>query len=191
VRLRHVALLAFLAVPVQAGAREGGLPQLDPAWFASQIFWLAVHFAALYLVAKHLILPRIAATLDRREGRIAGDLDQADRLNKEAQQAKRDYEAALVGARTEAQKLREQTQAELQAERAKAEHKMAEDAAAKTVAANERIAQASAAMRARMRDVAAEVTQDLVQKVAGVAVDRPAVEAALGRVLDDRLKEVA
>lgn len=186
-----VAFLTAFLLAAPVAASEGGLPQLDPTWFASQIFWLVVHFAALYLIAIKLILPRIAGALSRRESTIAHDLDLAERLNKEAQQAKRDYDNALVAARTEAQKLREQTSAELQAERAKAEQKMAEDAAAKTVAANERIAQASAAMRTRMREVAAEVTQDLVLKVAGVTVDRATVESAMSRALDGRLKEVA
>ncbi len=150
-----------------------------------------MHFALLYLAVRFIILPRIALMLDRRESRIAGDLEQADRLNKEAKQAARDYEIGLSAARADAQKIREQTRLDLIAERTGAEKKIAADLAAKTVAANERIAQATAAMRTQMRDVAADATQELVQKIAGVTVDRPAVEAALGRVLDDRLQKVA
>ena len=46
-------------------------------------------------------------------------------------------------------------------------------------------------MRARMRDVAAEATMEIVARLSGVAVDRPAVDAALGKLLDSQLKEVA
>mgnify|MGYP000041212232 FL=1 len=33
-----------------AAHSSGGLPQLDPTWFASQIFWLSITFIVLYVI---------------------------------------------------------------------------------------------------------------------------------------------
>jgi F-type H+-transporting ATPase subunit b len=190
---RTICLSALLLVlgATPAVASKGGLPQLDPTWFASQVFWLLIHFVVLYLIASKLILPRIAAVLDRRESRIANDLDQADRLNKEATLARQAYDQALQDARSKAQAAREAARVQALAERTKAEQKLADELAAKAVAAQERIAQASEAMRARMRDVAAEVATDIMHKVAGIQADRGMVDAALSRILDQRRQEAA
>lgn len=179
----------LLAAP--AAASEGGLPQLDPQWFASQVFWLAVHFVVLYFIAAKLILPRIAESLGRREGRIAGDLDQADRLQKEATVARAEYEKVLAQARAEAQTAREQSAAAAAVDNAKAEQALAAELATKAIAANQRIADASAGVRARMRDVAAEASAEILTKITGTAADKQAIDSALSRILDARLKEVA
>ncbi len=187
-----LALIAALLFAAPAAAKEGaGLPQLDPTWYASQVFWLAVHFIVLYFIAAKLILPRIAESLNRREGRIANDLEQADRLQKEATEARTSYEKSLTEARASAQAVREQTLAAVALEQTKAEQKLAEELAQKAIAANEKIAQASAGVRARMRDVAADASADIVAKLTGQPADKSAIDAALSRILDARLKEVA
>jgi len=187
-----LALIAALLFAAPAAANESaGLPQLDPTWYASQVFWLAVHFIALYFIAAKLILPRIAESLNRREGRITNDLEQADRLQKEATEARTSYEKSLTEARASAQAVREQTLAAVAAEQTKAEQKLAEELAQKAITANEKIAQASAGVRARMRDVAADASADIVAKLTGQPADKSAIDAALSPILDARLKEVA
>jgi F-type H+-transporting ATPase subunit b len=184
-------LAPVLSVPAFAKEGEGGLPQLNPEWFASQIFWLVVHFAVLYFIAAKLILPGIRRSLDEREGKIANDLSTANSARMTADKAEEAYAAALAEARAKAQSAREASMAEGTAERARAEQVLADDLARRLAVAEERIAHASAGMQARMRDVAAETAQAIVQKVAGTQVDRSALDAALGRLLDNRLKEVA
>lgn len=186
-----LALPAVLLTATPALAKEGSLPQLDPTWYASQVFWLAVHFIALYIIAAKLILPRIAESLGRRESRISTDLQQADHLQKEATEARTSYEKALAEARASAQAVRDQTLATAAAEQAKAEQALAAELAHKATAANEKIAQASAAVRTRMRDVAAEASAEIVAKLTGGIADKTAIDAALSRILDARLKEVA
>lgn len=186
-----LAAVAFLSFVTPAVAKEGGLPQLNPEWFASQVFWLAVHFIALYIIAAKLILPRLAKSLGNREQRISGDIEQADRLQKQATEARTSYEKALAEARTSAQAVREQTLAQAAADQAKAEQKLAEELAQKAVAANEKIAQASAAVRGHIRDVAAEASAEIVAKLTGSTADKAAIDTALSRLLDAQLKEVA
>ena len=50
--------------------RSGGMPQLDPEFWFSQIFWLVITFGILYLVLSKLILPKISENLETRKSQI-------------------------------------------------------------------------------------------------------------------------
>lgn len=60
------------------------MPQFDPTYFASQIFWLFVVFGAMYVILARVALPRLAGILETREAQIAGNLEKARELQKEA-----------------------------------------------------------------------------------------------------------
>ena len=46
------------------------MPQLDPEFWISQIFWLVLTFGVLYIVLSKLILPKISANLELRKSQI-------------------------------------------------------------------------------------------------------------------------
>ena len=52
------SILFLFAAPAYANSAEsGGMPQLDPEFWVSQIFWLTLVFGTLYIVLSKLILP--------------------------------------------------------------------------------------------------------------------------------------
>tara|TARA_B100001121_G_scaffold146041_1_gene127659 strand:+ start:221 stop:811 length:591 start_codon:yes stop_codon:yes gene_type:complete len=67
-------------------AESGGMPQLNPEFWISQIFWLTLTFGILYLVLSKIILPKISANLELRKSQIQENIEAADkqRLNSEA-----------------------------------------------------------------------------------------------------------
>ena len=56
------------------------MPQLSQIGeiYASQLFWLAIVFAAIYFAIGKAMVPRIEATVDDRAARIEGDLAAAE-----------------------------------------------------------------------------------------------------------------
>ena len=94
------------------------MPQLDPASFPSQLFWLAVCFGTMLLVLSVFVLPRITRTLTARQGQIDGDLEAAGKLRVDAEAALAAYDAALQQARNNALALAQDMRAEIQAESA-------------------------------------------------------------------------
>ena len=48
------------------------MPQLDPEFFVSQLFWLVVTFSFLFLFLWKVSLPRIGFILEKRENKIKG-----------------------------------------------------------------------------------------------------------------------
>ncbi|MES2214920.1 MAG: hypothetical protein V4485_02740 [Pseudomonadota bacterium] len=56
------------------------MPQLDIALFPSQILWLLLSFAALYLYLRYRALPKIENVIKRRADKVAEDLRAAEAL---------------------------------------------------------------------------------------------------------------
>jgi F-type H+-transporting ATPase subunit b len=91
------------------------MPQLDSTWFASQLFWLVITFATLYMILSRLVLPPLQEIIARRKQTIEGDIEQAQRLKSQAEQARQEYERVLAEARLAAQKLIDDAMAEQKA----------------------------------------------------------------------------
>src|SRR5258707_6691574 len=88
---------------VPAGGHGHSFPPFDKQTFPSQVLWLALTFVALYLLMSRIALPRIDSILERRRGRISGDLAEAQRLKGESDAAIAAYEESLAQARGRAQ----------------------------------------------------------------------------------------
>ena len=118
----------------------GGLPQLNPETFPTQLFWGAVAFIALYLLMSRVALPRVAAVIDERGERIGEDLDKAAQLNAEAETAHAQYEKALADARTDAVAMLREMEDGLAKANAEAQAAVAAEISAQGEAAESRIA---------------------------------------------------
>ena len=74
---QSIFLYLFFSKEVFA-AESGGMPQLDPEFWVSQIFWLTLVFGTLYVVLSKLILPKISANLELRKSQIQENIEAAD-----------------------------------------------------------------------------------------------------------------
>ena len=86
-------------------ATENSFPPFDSSTFSSQILWLAITFGLFYLFMSRVVLPRIGSILETRRDRIAQDLNEANRLKLESDQAFAAYEQELAEARSNAHEI--------------------------------------------------------------------------------------
>ena len=61
------------------------MPQLNPEFFVSQLFWLVVTFSFLFIFLWRISLPRIGNVLEKRERKISENLTAAKELQIEAE----------------------------------------------------------------------------------------------------------
>ena len=54
------------------------MPQLNPEFWVSQVFWLTLTFGTLYVVLSKLILPKISANLEARKSEILENIEDAE-----------------------------------------------------------------------------------------------------------------
>lgn len=179
------ANLEEMANEGEAAEEKGGFPQLDVTTYSSQVFWLAITFALLYLLMSRIALPRVTEVLDMRQTQINTNLDRAAQLNEEAEKAKEAFESIL----SEAQDNARETIAAVEqkaAERAAADSaQFTEQARERVSTAEANIAKAKAEALNSMTDIAAEVAADMVNKVAKTHITKadalPAVKALAGK----------
>src|SRR5258706_12871628 len=95
--------MATTAHTEAAGGHKAPFPPFQSETFASQLFWLAIAFAALYLLSSRVLLPRVGGIIDARANKIEGDLAEAQRFKAEADAANAAYEKALADARARGQ----------------------------------------------------------------------------------------
>lgn len=124
---------------VFAAGEKSAMPQLEMSTYISQIFWLIIFFAILYLICVRKILPQYSDAIGMRAQRISSDLRQAEDNNKEAQELQKTTASDLNAAHDRAAEI-------LRREREKLLQKMGERHAETEMAAAEQIAQAEQAL---------------------------------------------
>ena len=173
------AALAVLVASGTAMAKEGsgGMPQLDYHSFAPQLVWLAIAFLALYLVMSRLAVPRIADTLEKRQGKIQGDLDAAEKANEETRALVQAYEKRMADSREDARKVvRDRSEADGAAAAARL-GALHDKLNAQIVEAENRIAKQRDDVMAGLEGMAKDIGHEVYAKLAGQPADQAALAA--------------
>lgn len=103
--MRFTVLIASLLLSSPVYANEGekaAVPQFNPSSYPSQLFWLVVCFAVLYILMAKIALPRVGFVVEQRAARIEQDVTAAKVAAAEATTLQAAYESALVEARSTA-----------------------------------------------------------------------------------------
>jgi F-type H+-transporting ATPase subunit b len=148
-------------------AAAPGLPQLDPSFFPSQVFWLAVFFTLLYVLLSQSLLPNLSGVLETRAAKIKSDVDAAASANADAQAALAAYEKARASAKAEAPRMAEVVRAEAAADRSKSVAKTDAQLANRLSAAEQRLAAQRAEGLKAAEEAAGEVAEAIVAKLVG------------------------
>jgi F-type H+-transporting ATPase subunit b len=147
-------------------------------------FWVLIAFVIAVALVWRKAAAGIGSSLDARAARIRADLDEAQRLREEAQQALATYqrrqrdalkeaETIIAHARAEAERFGEQARRDLEAA-IERRRRQAED----------KIAQAEAKAVAEVRAAAVDVAMAAARRIIGQSVD-----AARGaRLIDDAIQ---
>jgi F-type H+-transporting ATPase subunit b len=169
------------ATSAHTEANGGGraFPPFQKDTFASQLVSLAIAFVALYLIASKIALPRVGSVLDERQGKIDGDLAEAQKLKDASDAALKAYQNELAAARSRAHAIgaetREKLNAASEAERKTLEHRLS----LKLAEAEKAIAATRTAAMSNVRGIAADAAVAIVQRLSGIAPDGKSVKAAV------------
>lgn len=155
------------------------MPQLDPAFFATQIFWLAITFAVLYIFMSRSAAPKIADILKKRQDTISDDLVEAEKLQEKAENARLAFEKAQTDARNNAAAVVLKKREELKVEAEAAYQKLSEELVAQADEAQKRIDAAKDKALGEVKDVATDVCADIVSQISGLKLDGKAVSKAV------------
>ena len=186
--MRRIAVAAIVLLAMPAAAMAEGMPQLDfeNPLTTSQVFWLVVIFASLYVLLSRWGLPKVAGVLEARAVSIAEDLEAA-------RKSKADSDAAVAASNAATRKANAEAQAEIAASVARAKDSAAAQSAelnarldAQLDAAEQSIAVARAAALGALREVATETADVVITRLTGRVPGRALVDQAVGAALAAR-----
>ncbi|MGN6589410.1 MAG: F0F1 ATP synthase subunit B family protein [Sphingomicrobium sp.] len=157
------------------------MPQLSQLSevYLSQFLWLAIALAFIFFVIARGMVPKIQATVDAREQRIAGDLEAAQAARAAADQTEAAWRERMDSARAEAARLSQEAKADSGRDTEAKVKAAADKLNLKIEAAEGKIRDALNAARAEIEAVAAEATQEMVQRLTGIEIERQDAAAAV------------
>ena len=158
---------------------HGGFPPMDAHTFPSQIFWLVIFFALLYLLMSKVALPRMEAVLKNRHKAIESDLSKASALKHETEAAIQHYEKSLADARANAQGIATETRAKIADEIETERSALEKTLSSKLAEADSRISATKAKAMQDVHEVAAETAAEIVSALTGATVSKEQAAKAI------------
>ena len=175
----------FLFIKNVNAAESGGMPQLNPEFWVSQIFWLSATFGIMYLVLSKLILPKISSNLEARKSQISDNIEAADRQREESEIKLKEYQKVIAKSKEDAKNIfnqaREKALKEIDVKRNILNKQIDEE----IKKAEEEINQLRKDAPSKINKIAIETASDLTQKLIGTGINNSSISA----IVDDFLKK--
>ena len=86
-------------------AESGGMPQLNPEFWISQIFWLVLTFGLLFIILSKFILPKISNNLETRKSQILENIETADKQREETEKKVKEFDKIINDTKSRGKKL--------------------------------------------------------------------------------------
>lgn len=90
---------------VYGADQKGGMPQLDPTSYNSQIFWLVIVFSILFILINYIFLPKISNIKRNREDLINYNLNLAKENNIKIEKMNKEITTLLEESREQSEKM--------------------------------------------------------------------------------------
>ena len=162
-------------------AESGGMPQLNPEFWISQIFWLTLTFGILYLVLSKLILPKISANLESRKSQILENIEAAEKQREDSETKLKDYEEIISKSRLDAKTIfnqaREKALKDINAKREVLDKQIDDE----IIKAEQEIKILRENAPDKINKIAIETSSELVQKLIGAEINNSSISA----IVDD------
>ena len=161
------------------------MPQLNPEFWISQIFWLTLTFGILYIVLSKLILPRISANLELRKSQIQENIEAADKQRETSDSKLKEYEDIILKSKLEAKNIfkeaREKAVKDINSKREILDKQIYEE----IKKAEEEIKILKNSAPEKINKISIETSSELVKKLIGAEVNN----SSLSAIVDDLSKK--
>ena len=166
-------------------AESGGMPQLNPEFWISQIFWLTLTFGILYVVLAKFILPKISANLELRKSQIQENIEAAEKQRESSETKLEEYDNIVFKSKLEAQNIikaaREKLIKEINSKKENLDKQI--DKEIKKAESEIDILKKSAPEK--INKIAIDTSSELVKKLIGAEVNNSSISA----IVDDLSKK--
>ena len=176
-RFAQILLIYFLLFSYVESAESGGMPQLNPEFWFSQIFWLIITFGIMFVLLSKLVLPKISENLEVRKAQILENIESAEKQREESDKKLEEYEKLILDSKNEAKnyfnKAREKILKDVDKKKENLEKQINEEISK----AEKEILDLKDRSPEKIRKIAADTSSDLIKQLIGVEVNNSSISA--------------
>ena len=167
------------------GADSGGMPQLNPEFWISQIFWLVITFASLFLILSKYILPKISKNIEFRKSQIQENIETADKQKEESEKKIAEYEKHILESKNEARNYYNEARKKILKDIDKKREQLENILDKEIKDAEKEISELKKKAPEKINKIAIETTSDLIKQLIGEELNN----SSISTIVEDQAKK--
>jgi len=167
----------FFLIKDVFGAESGGMPQLNPEFWISQIFWLTLTFGILYIILSKLILPKISANLELRKSQIQENIEAAEKQRESCESKLKEYDQIILKTKLQAKSIfkdaRDKALKDINSKKEVLDNQINDE----IKKAEQEIEQLRKGAPEKINKIAIETSSEIIQKLIGADINNSSLSA--------------
>ena len=166
-------------------SESSGMPQLNPEFWISQIFWLTITFGILYFILSKFILPKISTNLELRKSQIVENIEAAEKQREESELKIKEYEKIVQNSKDEAKNYFKKAREKLLKNISLKKDTLDKELNLEIKKAEAEIQELRNKAPEKINMIAVETSKDILQQLIGAEVNNSSISA----IVDDLSKK--
>ena len=176
-RFSQILLIYFLLFSYVESAESGGMPQLNPEFWFSQIFWLIITFGIMFILLSKLVLPKISENLESRKAQILENIEAAEKQREESDNKIKEYEKLILTSKNEAKDFFNRAREEILKDIDKKRENLEKEINKEINKVEKEILDLKNKSPEKIRKIAIDTSSDIVKQLIGVEVNNSSISA--------------
>ena len=182
----HLIFLNFLFIGLVESSESNGMPQLNPEFWLSQIFWLIIAFGLLFIVLSKFILPKISENLEGRKSQILENIEAAEKQRETSENKIKEYEKIIIDSKNEAKNYFSKAREKILKDIDKKRETLKNEINKEIKKTEKEITDLKNKSPEKINKIAIETSSNLVKQFIGVEVNNSSISA----IIEDTSKKV-
>ena len=180
--LLTTVVIYSLSINFIYAAESGGMPQLDPEFWISQIFWLIITFGTLYLILSKLILPRISDNLETRKSQVLDNLELVEKQKNDSEAKLKEFDNIILKSKIDAKNIFNEARKKLLDDISKKRQKLEEEIDKEVKIVEAEIEELKKTSPEKINKIAIETSSDLIDQLIGAKVNNSSITAIVSDI---------
>ena len=182
--LNSFILLSFVSI-ARGASESSGMPQLDPEFWFSQVFWLILTFGGMYFILSKFILPKISQNIETRKSQILENIEIAEKQRKDSESKLKEFDEIILNSKLEAIKIFNDVKKNITNEINKKKESLEKDLDQEVILVEKEINDLKKNSINKINLIAIETSVDLIKHIMGEEINKSSISA----IVDDIAKK--
>ena len=173
----QILAFSFVLLQTAQSSESGGMQQLNPEFWISQIVWLVITFGILFIVLSKFILPKISDNLETRKLQILENIETAEKQREESEKKVKEFEKIIIDNKIQAKNFFNDARQKVLEDINKKRNTLEKDINNEIDSAEQEINKLKQSSHEKITKIAIETSSNLVKQLIGEEVNSSSISA--------------